>query len=194
MSDFILHNIKSVNKGSKNIEINNDGIYISILNATNTPPHLVMVVKGLAYSLSVSGFKTDRKLQDLIRLIWAKEIKSLFIELVSPRCLMEDCNAVINSLVSTCQSVKLGEVTCIYPIKEFCKVFYNLDISRVDFIFDLLPILERRSLIKSKQALHMNDDIISGAFSLRTYGMEEIHNMIEDINDRTHSLLKDKIK
>jgi len=178
MSEYVLHKVIPIEDGAGDSRISDKGIYISILNATHRPPHLVLVVKGLAYSISVSGFKSENKLQDLIRLIFAKKIKTLFIELV-PVYFKEDDNLLINKFVSICHSVELGKVTCIYPIKEFCKLAYNVDISKVDFIFDLLPILEKNSLIKNRLALNMNDDVINGTFNLRSYNLSTVLKRIE---------------
>lgn len=181
MSDFVLHNVVKVQNDPLDLRINDNGIYISILNATHTPPHLAIIVKGFAYSLSVNGFKTDKKLQDLIRLIRARKIKALFVELVPPTNFIEDCYTLINNFIRTCIPLELGEVTCLYPIKEFCKVAYNLDLSKVEFIFDLLPILERNMLIKKSYSLNMDEDLNCDGYSLKTYGIEEINDMIEEI-------------
>ncbi|HIA36250.1 MAG TPA: hypothetical protein EYN89_05810 [Flavobacteriales bacterium] len=181
MSNFVLHNVVSVQHDTFDLRINDQGIYISILNATHTPPHLLIIFNGFAYSLSVNGFKTDKKLQELIRLIRAREIKALFVELVPPTNFIEDYSKLINHLIRTCIPLELGEVTCLFPIKEFCKVAYNLDLSKVEFIFDLLPVLERNLLIKESYSMNMDEDLICDGYSLKTYGIAEINDMIEDI-------------
>ncbi len=58
---------------------------------------------------------------------------------------------------------------------------YNLDISQVEFIFDLLPILEREMLTRNRYSFNMDDDLICGGYCLKTYGFEEINDSIEDI-------------
>ena len=68
--------------------------------------------------------------------------------------------------------------TCLSPIKNFCAGIFEIDTSRVDSIFDLLPLLFQKKLILSSHHLYLDSHISGACFQLAPYTMEDIYNSI----------------
>jgi hypothetical protein len=155
------------------------GSYIVMTNANARPPHLSLLIEGNLFSLGVRGPKLATPLALQLRIIHSRKIETLFLKLDTELFFHN------NQLFKAAQThtlaysrVEVGVATCLSPIKNFCAAIFDIDISKVNSIFDLLPILNQHKLITS--CAHYNlEHLLDGTnFHLQTYSMEDIYNSI----------------
>lgn len=68
------------------------------------------------------------------------------------------------------KKVEEGGATCLSPLRNFFREAYDLDVTDVNFIFELLPKLEQATLIESVYSI----GIESPHFSLPVYSHNDI--------------------
>jgi len=164
-----------------------NGIYIILLHAKKIPPHLAIAIDGRVFSLSVNGPKINGKMSELISMIQSKAIKTLFFQLseredYTTLQLIEKMKKLtlaysgLAPLFHGRAGLDAGGVTCLNPIKEFCRSVYKTNIAGVNFIFDLLPELGNEVIARFH--LNMESCLSEGVFYLKKYTMEDINNMI----------------
>ena len=59
------------------------------------------------------------------------------------------------------QQVKVGGASCLAPLKSFFEEVYSLNIKNVNFIFDLIPLLESEKLIEAYHSIGFKDTSIT---------------------------------
>ena len=81
MNSCKIENIQmlSLNKGQ--FDFFNDKVFLLLLHANRIPPHLGLIIGGKGYSLTIYGPKVNWELNDIIRLVSVKKVKSMFFEL-----------------------------------------------------------------------------------------------------------------
>jgi len=130
------------------------GCYLVLFRATDVPPHLYLIVGSSIFTLEVSGVRVAEPVDRFMRLIQQKQIASLFVELKLPLIFdINEIHANCVSILSGYDSVAGSGITCLAPIKDFCAETYNIETSSVQFIFDLIPLLEKQVPIISQKAL-----------------------------------------
>ena len=150
MSTFEIANIKPLPSD----EILNFGIYLHIVNATAVPPHLVLSINGKSFSLSTKGPALDGNMEQTLRFLKYKKVKTLFVKLKLPLLVtQEDLLHKIRLITSSYPRVDVGVATCLSPIKDFCKEVYDTNASDVQLIFDLLPRLADQELVLEQSSL-----------------------------------------
>ena len=78
MSIFTINNINALTHD----EFLNNGIYLHIVHATTVPPHLVLSINGKIFSLSTKGPSLDGSMEQNLRFLRFKNIKTLFVEIL----------------------------------------------------------------------------------------------------------------
>jgi hypothetical protein len=175
MSKFKIDNIKPL----LNDEFLNFGIYLHIVHATTVPPHLVLSINGKVFSLSTKGPSLDGNMEQTLRFLKAKKVKTLFVKLklpllVTPKDLLEK----IRLITSAYPRVDIGVATCLTPIKDFCSDVYATNINDVQLIFDLLPKLSDQELVEEIFHLHLEKDLTEGALLMDKYSVFEVNECI----------------
>jgi len=190
MAKFVIDNISSYDKSKVAKLLVTKGIYIGVINVYDVPPHLTLIVDGSVFSLSVKGAKINSDVSDLLRLIKKRRIKALFFALESDGNNLGDrekINKLATSAATQHAKITSTGVTCLFPIKEFCKSIYGIDISQVYSIFDLLPLLYERKLVKQVFHINLDDFIEAGKYVMCKYTMADINNMINNLKSEfTH--------
>ena len=161
-----------------------DAVHIILFNPTTPPPHLLILVHGAVYSLSVSGPRVNWPLTDLLEMVAKRKIQTLFISLKEPQSVVvkdTEIQEFIHDLTVVHPGVKANEASCLFPIMEFCKTVYNIDISKVKVIFDLLDQLKYKKVVYKLSHLNMSKWIEDGAFHIERYGEEEVNQMITNM-------------
>ena len=148
--------------------------------ATRVPPHILISVNGKLFSLSVKGHLIDADLNLYLRTIQKNKIETLFIKLIIPEIFtMEQLHSSIEKITLSYPKLEAGKITCLAPIKDFCGNVYSTDTSNVNFIFDLLPKLEKQAVIGNCYHLNMDKYFLQkNNFSLKTYSMFEVNENI----------------
>ena len=155
------------------------GTYIVLVHATSRPPHLALLIDGALFSLSTKGPKLAMPLEVQLRMIHSKQIPSLFLKLETTLFFHQNqLFKAANAHTVAFSRVEVGVATCLSPIKNFCAGIFELDISRVDSIFDLLPLLFQKKLVLSSHHFYLNSHITNSCFQLAAYTMEDIYNSI----------------
>ena len=187
MSEYEFQNIEEVKLDKGSADLLSEGIHIILFNPTSPPPHLLILVHGAVFSLSVSGPRVNWALSELLNMVVRRKIPTLFISLHVPASvLIKDTQVqeVIHDLTVVHAGVKANEASCLFPIMEFCKAVYNIDISKVKVIFDLLDQLEELQLIKQLSQLNLGSWVQEGVFRISRYGEEEVNEMITNLRNK----------
>jgi hypothetical protein len=155
------------------------GSYIVLIHATSRPPHLALLIDGALFSLSTKGPKLALPLELQLRMIHSRQIPSLFLKLETTLFYHQNqLYKAANTHTMAYSRVEAGVATGLSPIKNFCSGVFDIDTSRVDSIFDLLPLLFQNKLILSSHHFYLNAYIKDSVFSLAPYTMEDIYNSI----------------
>lgn len=171
MPDYKLLNIKPAQLHS--IE---QGIHLIILNADRKPPHIMLTVGGYLYSLGVDGPMFDKPISSLWKYCIKNWVKTLFVELaLHPVTSIDEIKSKARTIIDCYPSLDIGNATCLSPIKDFFYDVYQAPVSNSNFIFELLPKLEAKRLIKGSMQLNMENYITNNSFQLLKYGMEDIN-------------------
>jgi hypothetical protein len=166
------HIFTAVHKGvPNNIQ---SGVFIWMLNAHKRPPHFVMSIDGKVMGISVKGSTIDKDVSVYLNLIESKNIPSLFIELKNLNYNQESIE-VLKDHIELYPQVKIGGPTCLDPINSFIHHTTDIDVSGVEKIFDLLPLLEANHISSYSSVLL---PVFDNEFHVDVYSKEDIVNGI----------------
>jgi hypothetical protein len=168
-------------------------VYLILLHATRTPPHLLLSINGKTFTLSVKGAAVDGELPALLTLIRRKNIETLFIRLTLPALFtLEQLKAEIRSCTLAYPRADIGIATCLTPINDFCHLVYDTESKNINLIFDLLPKLEQKNLMKDCYQLNLrptsivieeakntsSKEVSNNSFELKRYEVNDVHEAI----------------
>ena len=157
------------------------GIYLVVTEATRTPPHIGMMVNGNFSSLTVKGNETNIAMGVLYKNIQLRKIPALFIRIKDhPVFSYYFLNELLISCVTDHKRVEAEGATCLSPVKVFLKEAYHLNLSSINFLFELMPLLEQNDLVDGI-AMFINPSENSNKFTLPFYSREEINFEIEKV-------------
>ena len=167
MDNYLIHNIKPLSYIDR-------GLYLVILHANDTPPHIGVIYNEKYFSLTVKGQTLGDNVQLLKKLVHKKQIKTLFVRLA------DVVNPMDNIRTSFMENKRVqGNITCLFPIKKVLAELYDKSIVRAKFIYEVLPVLYKTKSVEDVYHLNMNDEIDNGIFPFRRYTMEDIMNRIK---------------
>jgi hypothetical protein len=156
------------------------GVFIWMLNAHKRPPHFVMCIEGKVTGISVKGATTDKDVSVYLNLIESKNIPTLFIELKDLKYNQETIE-VLKDHIELYPQVKIGGPTCLDPINSFIHNTTDVDVSGVEKIFDLLPLLEANHISSYSSVLL---PVFDNEFHVDVYSREDIVNGILKVQKR----------
>ncbi len=160
-------------------ELLNHGIYLHIVHATTAPPHLVLSINGKIFALSTKGPSIDGNMEQNLRFLRYKRVKTLFVKLKLPLLISStDLLKKIRSIVTAYPRVDIGIATCLTPIKEFCSEIYQTNTQDVQLIFDLFPKLKDQQLVDDIYHLHLEDDLVGNDLLIDQYSVFEVNECI----------------
>lgn len=157
------------------------GFYIFMFRATRIPPHLGIITNGKLYDISLQGPNVGLAVEDFIDTVNKRQSEVIFIELKKPmfNSFLDD---EITHLVNKHRKVT-KDVSCLFPIREFLAgVYFNPDLEKNNFIFELLPILEQLSLIESIVQLNLDNKLKNNKLELLKYSKKDVENCIAALN------------
>lgn len=157
------------------------GLFIVVLHATRIPPHIGMIANGKYHSLSIKGQEINKSIEALTKnTVWRK-IPSLFIK-IKPHKTFSDIY-LKEHFISDIQQflrVDIGIATCLSPLKLFFEEVYNMPMKNVDYLYQLLPLLETKGLIENTSSLFLDET----NYQLPIYSLEEINAGIELVRSK----------
>lgn len=168
---------------TKNItEINlQQGVFIFIHRASKVPPHIGMVVNGLLFEISTVGPGYTYKAPNLLKTAQKRGVELIFLELKELAQNSIELQETITNLVKHYHKVD-EEVTCLFPIKDFIQEVYQVEVSKANFIFDLLPILYKNNCITNGYEVSLTDKLKGGSFELKKYTKQDVDKCIAAVN------------
>lgn len=163
------------------------GLYIVVIHATRKPPHIGIIADKKYHSLTIKGHELNIPVEVLIRNTTQRKIPSLFLKIKKhPIFSFNYLNEHFISNVKQFPIVDIGIATCLSPIKLFFDEVYNVPMNNVNYLYELLPLLESEGLIESASSLFIDEK----SYQLPIYSYAEINEGIENakIDKKTSAL------
>lgn len=176
---------------SNNIsEINLEkGVFIFIHRASKIPPHIGMVINGKLFEISINGPEYNLSGSAMLQTAQKRGVEVVFIELIDSNKKLEELEMLMTNLVKHYFKVS-NEVSCLNPIKDFIQKTYQIDVSKANFIYELLPILYSNKVVKTSFEVNLANKLINHSFLLKKYTKQDIENSIAAVNRKNNSEVK----
>ena len=160
------------------------GLYIVGIHATRTPPHIGIISNNFYHSLTIKGHEINVPVEVLIRNTTQRKIPSLFIKIKKHPIFSYDyLNEHFISNVKQFPIVDVGIATCLSPVKLFFEEVFDLPMNNVNYLYELLPIIETEGLIENISSLFVDEE----NYQLPVYTLAEINKGIEQAkNDKQY--------
>jgi hypothetical protein len=184
VENFVLRNILS---GSE--KDSSKGIYIILFNANSIPPHLLLSIAGEIYSITDSGRQIGSPLEKLVAFIKRKNVPALFVEVKKPEDWdIEKLKSAAREHFLKYDKVVEGKVSCLFPVRDIIAAVFGNEMLNANFIFELLPLMEKINALGQTFALNMESIIVNGNFELLTYTNEQIKEALQSATLTGNSL------
>lgn len=154
------------------------GLYIAVIHAVRIPPHIGMVVDKKYHSLSIKGQDVNTSVAALVKNSSIRKISTLFIKIKSHPTFSDIY--LREHFITNVQSfnrVDIGIATCLSPIKLFFDEVYNVSMKDVNYLYQLLPLLEAEGLIESVSSMNID----ASNYQLPFYTSKEIDAGINEV-------------
>lgn len=154
------------------------GVYIAVIHATRIPPHIGLVVDKKYHSLSIKGQDINIPVSALVKNSMIRKIPSLFIK-IKPHTTFS-AHYLSEHFITNVQQfprVDIGVATCLSPIKLFFEETYGLEMKEVNYLYELLPVLQSEGLIEEISALFVEKE----NYQLPFYTNQEINSGIDQV-------------
>ena len=174
MSKFEINNIQPAIEADLQ-----HGTYIVLLNVRDLPPHLLLMSRGELFSLSIKGPKLHLPLELQLKLIKRAQIPSIFVKLNAEIHVQEGViykQAVSSTLAFS--KADVGFATCLSPIKAFCDAIFHINTGEANFIYELLPLLDKKGFVEGYHGINMQPYMIVNTFFMEKYSMQTIYDSI----------------
>jgi hypothetical protein len=160
------------------------GLYIVVIHATRIPPHIGIISNNFYHSLTIKGHEINVPVEVLIRNTTQRKIPSLFIKIKKHPIFSYDyLNEHFISNVKQFPIVDVGVATCLSPVKLFFEEAFTLPMNNVNYLYELLPIIETEGLIENISSLFVDEE----NYQLPVYTLAEINKGIEQAkNDKQY--------
>jgi hypothetical protein len=153
------------------------GVYITVIHATRIPPHIGLIVDGKYHSLSIKGQDINTSVNVLVKNSSIRKIPSLFIK-VKPHNTYSESYLSEHFITNVQQfpRVDVGVATCLSPLKLFFEEVYDIPMQQVNYLYELLPLLQSAELLEHSIGL-----FIDPTYQLPVYTEKEIHAGIKQV-------------
>lgn len=183
MGNYRLKNISPV--GNTDLS---QGIFIILFNVTNIPPHLLISIYGKIYSITDSGRQLGSSLEKLLLFIERKVVPAIFVEWIQlescsegiPREKLEKLKSLVHDTFLKYDRVVEGKISCLFPIRDIIAEVLGSELKKANFIFELLPMMEKENAIGKVFAINMGSTAVNGEFELLTYTNEEMRVVLRE--------------
>lgn len=158
------------------------GLWIALVNATRTPPHVGLVFDGKYSSLNITGQELDINVLALVKRIEMQKIKAVFIRLKPhPVFSIDYLHGHFKIQVERYERVIAGTATCFTPVKTFFAENYALHEHQLEYLYNLFPELYEEEVISGAFALNMNE-LERSTFHLPVYTMKDIEDKLNNLS------------
>ncbi len=164
------------------------GSWIVLVNATRIPPHIGMIFNGKYFSLNINGQELDVNIFALLRRIELQKIKSVFVELKPhPVFSLDYLQQHFQQSILKHPKVSGSEATCFTPVKEYFSENYALPAQKMEYLYQLFPLLYEQEVINSSFALHLTaEDLLPEmVFPLPVYNKKNIEDKLKSLPKRS---------
>ena len=156
------------------------GLYITIIHATRIPPHIGLIADGNYCSLSVKGQDINTSVSALLKNSIIRKIPTIFVKIKPhPTFSYTYLREHFITNVQLFPRVDVGVATCLSPITMFFEEVYSIPMKEVNYLYELLPVLESNGLIESSSSLFI--DTIN--YRLPLYTNTEIDKGIKKVRE-----------
>ena len=156
------------------------GLYIVVIHATRIPPHIGLIADGKFHSLTIKGQDINTSLEALIKNSNLRKIPSLFIKIKNHSTFsVPYLKEHFISNIQQFPKVDIAVATCLSPVKLFFEEVYNVSMSNVNYLFELIPKLYSEGLIENISSLFVDED----TYELPVYSDEEINTGIAQVRN-----------
>ncbi len=160
-------------------EVNKD-IWMVILHASRTPPHIGLLIGGNYNSLTIKGHELNINSSVLLKTIQQKKIETVFIKLKQHPVFSVDYQKEICQLyIKQYTQVKANEASCLSPVKLFLQEFYAIDEQKQELLFELVERLKQNDYITLTVGLNIKNKLEGNEFSLPIYSNEDLQEIIK---------------
>lgn len=158
------------------------GIFIVISEIKKIPPHVGMIIDGHFSSLTVKGSEINISIGVFFKNIQLRKIPTLIIK-ISHHPVFSDSflNELFVSCVTENKRVEAGGPTCLSPVKSFFNEAFHVSTENIEFVFDLVPLLEKNGLITGSAIYFFEKKKAQNYFTFSTYTKKEINSQIEKV-------------
>lgn len=161
-------------------ELLEKGVWLVILHASRTPPHIGILINGNYNSLTIKGHELDVDIKVLLKTIQQKKIESLFLKLKKhPVFSSEYQKEICQFYIQQFNQVKANEASCLSPIKLFLQEFYAIDERKKELLFELIERLNQNQYISLTLGLNIEDKLDGNEFALPMYTNEKLQEIIK---------------
>lgn len=162
-----------------------NGVYIVAMHATRIPPHIGLIIDKHYHSLSIKGQDLNTPLRALIKNIEQRKIPSLFIK-IKPHTTFSNAYLKEHFILNIQQFPRVDKdvATCLSPIKLFFNETYDISMEEVDFLFHLLPNLQKSDLIEHVSTLFIDEK----TYKLPIYTKDELDLEIENARNESDAI------
>lgn len=145
-------------------------VFIILFNVKNIPPHLLLSVEGKIYSITDSGRQMGSSLDKLLLFIKRKNVPTIFVEWNKLSSLqVVKLTSLVSNVFKKYDRVVEGKVSCLFPIRDLVAEVLGDEMRKADFIFELLPLMEKENAIGKIFEMNMGNAVVDGEFELLTY-------------------------
>ncbi len=168
----IIQNIQQL----KNTKELNAGLFLCLIGADKTPPHIALIADGRYYSASVRGVKLGVDYNSLLKILESKKTATLFLqidELVNQE--------MLSTVYQNYPKLTISE-SCLFPIRDYFKM-NNWKVHNWNFVFDLVNDALKEKKIGAAYHLEMDKRLDNGSFKLKEYTKADIITLIKELKE-----------
>ncbi|MBC7863844.1 MAG: hypothetical protein IAF38_12790 [Bacteroidia bacterium] len=158
------------------------GVFISVIDANKIPPHIGICINGNFSSLTIKGHELNVGAGVLLKNCSLRRIPALFIKIKDhPVFSYNYLDELLQSCIAEHKRVDVNGPTCLTPVKQFFKEGFHVDVNEIDFLFQLLPQLQKNELIVSCYSANITNETANGNYTLPVYTKNQIDERIEKV-------------
>src|SRR5579863_3687008 len=154
------------------------GLWLLLVGINNTPPHIALIYNGKYYSVSARNIDCGTPAKKFLNIIHRKNISTLCVGIQVPE---KDFETLLNNLYTNYKPLSDSNNSCLSPIKEFFAGNISPEFASVNYVFELVALVETKGLVKECHSLFCKFTI-SNVVTLPKYTMVQIKNRIKELS------------
>ena len=168
------------------IEQLNRGLWLVLVGINEIPPHIAIVSNGKYYSVSAKKIDCGTSVERFFVVLERKQIPALFVRIQSDNFIArnEPNPAIIAKNYNDLTLLANSSQTCLSPIKKFFTESVSTDFEKINYVYELLALAEKKGLITDCISLHLDAESVKN-ITLPKYTMAQIRNRIDQLSTQT---------